>query len=108
MLFNVSYRNSQNVTLQLNVSASSISNVILYCDSNNISPLNLTVVNSVEIVLNSPSSQDMYQVSLTNESGDQSFYFVYDTWNNLLTWISSQSGKSVQSLNKQNRPFVIA
>jgi len=108
MLFNLSYKNSQNLTVSLLVSASSISNVIVYCDANQINPLNIGVSSGFDLILNEPSSQTSYSVSLKGQSENNSNYVVYDTWSNLISWINSQTGKTLQNIVVLNRGFVTA
>ena len=106
MLFNVSYK-QQNETKQLLVSGASMSNVLVYCDANNLTPLTLSVV-TPDILINQPSLEYSYTVNLIDQSDNQSSTIIYDTYNNVISWISSQTGKTVLSLTKQTRGFVQA
>lgn len=106
MLYVTSYRD-QNLSKQLLISGSNISNVILYCDANNINPQSLSILPN-EVILNNPSLEKCYSVTLQDQSENISTYQVYDTFANTISWINTQTGKTVKNISEQNRPFVIA
>jgi hypothetical protein len=106
MLFNISYR-QQDETKQLSVSGTSMSNVLVYCDANNITPITISNVNFA-VILNQTSLNYCYTVNLSDQNNEQSSTVIYDTFENVITWINSQTGKTTQSLNKIDRAFVTA
>lgn len=106
MLYSISYKD-QNLTKQLHISGANISNVIVYCDANNINPSILSIQNS-EVVLNNPSSEICYMVVLQDQSENKISYQVYDTFSGLVSWINTQTGKTVKNISEQIKPFVNA
>lgn len=106
MLYAISYKD-QNLTKQLLISGSNISNVILYCDANNIDIQSLSSLPN-QVILNNPSLEKCYSVTLQDQSENNSTYQVYDTYANTISWINTQTGKTVKNISEQNRPFVIA
>jgi hypothetical protein len=107
MLFNLSYKDSQNTLHLVNLSGSSMSAAILYCDSNNFIPQAISNFDT-EVILNEPSSQVCYSVILLNQSNLQQSYLIYDTLSNVNSWIANQTDKTLNSLSKQNRAFIQA
>ena len=56
---------------------------------------------------NNTSSSESYNVGLRdNVTSMLSAYIIYDTYDNVISWVNSQTGKSLQNLQYQNRPFV--
>jgi hypothetical protein len=59
------------------------------------------------LILNNPSSDECYSVSLKDTiTNSLSAYIVYDTYENVNTWIQSQADMSVQNIGYQKRTFV--
>ena len=64
-------------------------------------------VQNVILIPNDTSSSNSYAVTLKdNVTGTQVYYIIYDTYANVISWIQSQTGKTVQTLSYQNRQFV--
>ena len=56
---------------------------------------------------NNISSNESYNVNLKDNVTMVSLtYLIYDTYSNVISWVNSQSEKSLQNLSYQNRPFV--
>ena len=70
------------------------------------------VISSINIqnqnfIGNNTSSNESYNVSLKDDVTKQSSsYIIYDTYANVISWVNSQTGKILQNLQYQNRPFV--
>jgi phenylacetate-coenzyme A ligase PaaK-like adenylate-forming protein len=65
------------------------------------------VLQSQNLILNNISSDESYYVSLKdNVTNSISNYIVYDTFQNLDTWIESLTSQSVMNITYQKRPFV--
>ena len=70
------------------------------------------VISSVNIqnqifIGNNTSSSESYNVNLKDDvTSMSSSYIIYDTYANVISWVNSQTGKSLQNLQYQNRPFV--
>jgi len=108
MLFTLSYKNSSNEQSTINLSGSNMSAAILYCDANNLTPIQVGLQN-VDLLLNNPSSNNCYLVSLKDSVTEASSgIIIYDTFSNIESWINSQSNKVVTSISLQNRAFVQA
>ena len=106
MVYTISYR-EQNLFKQLLISGTNISSVIVYCDANNITPQSINQL-PVDVILNNPSLQKSYSVTLQDQSENQLGYQIYDTFENTISWINSQTGKTVKNISEQNKPFVNA
>ena len=108
MLFTLSYKNSSNEQSTINLSGSNMSAAILYCDANNLTPIQVGLQN-VDLLLNNPSSNNCYLVSLKDSVTEASSgIIIYDTFSNIESWINSQSNKVVTNISLQNRAFVQA
>ena len=56
---------------------------------------------------NNTSSSESYNVGLKDDvTSISSSYIIYDTYVNVVSWVNSQTGKSLQNLQYQNIPFV--
>jgi len=70
------------------------------------------VISSINIqnqifIGNNISSNESYNVNLKDNVTMVSLtYLIYDTYSNVISWVNSQSEKSLQNLSYQNRPFV--
>ena len=70
------------------------------------------VISSINIqnqnfIGNNTSSSESYNLSLKDDvTSAISSYIIYDTYANVISWVNSQTGKSLQNLQYQNRPFV--
>jgi hypothetical protein len=70
------------------------------------------VISSINIqnqnfIGNNTSSDESYNVSLKDDVTSALLtYIIYDTYSNVISWVNSQTGKSLQNLSYQKRPFV--
>jgi hypothetical protein len=70
------------------------------------------VISSINIqnqnfIGNNTSSDESYNISLKdNVTSALLTYIIYDTYSNVISWVNSQTGKSLQNLSYQKRPFV--
>ena len=70
------------------------------------------VISSINIqkqtlIGNNTSSSESYNVNLKDDvTSMSSSFIIYDTYANVISWVNSQTGKSLQNLQYQNRPFV--
>ena len=70
------------------------------------------VISSINIqnqnfIGNNTSSSESYNVRLKDDvTSISSSYIIYDTYVNVVSWVNSQTGKSLQTLQYQNIPFV--
>ena len=109
MLFSLSYQNASNEQFVVNLSGSNMSSAILYCESNNFTPLQISYLLNQNLLLNNPSTTDCYNVGLKDiATGNSSSYLIYDTYSNINSWIQSQSNKEVSVISHQDRAFVQA
>jgi hypothetical protein len=109
MLFSLSYKNASNEQFTVNLSGSNMSSAILYCDSNNFTPYQISYLLNQNLLLNNPSTTECYSVGLKDTSTDNSTsYLIYDTFENVNNWIQSQSNKQVSVISLQDRAFIQA
>ena len=109
MLFSLSYKNASNEQFSVYLSGTNMSSAILYCDSNNFTPLQVSYQLNQNLLLNNPSSTECYTVGLKDTTtGNSLSYLIYDTYSNVNTWIQSQSNKEVSVISLQNRAFIQA
>ena len=109
MLFSLSYQNASNEQFAVNLSGSNMSSAILYCESNNFTPLQISYLKNADLLLNNPSTTACYSVGLKDiTTGNSSSYLIYDTYSNVNSWIQSQSNKEVSVISLQDRAFVQA
>ena len=106
MLFNVSYKNVADIQ-QFFISASSISNVLIYCDSQGIVPSSIVERNQ-DLIINEPTQNYCFNVNLQGSNNETSTHTIFDNYNNTISWINLQTGKTLQSLNRINKTFVVA
>ena len=70
------------------------------------------VISSINIqkqtfIGNNTSSSESYNVSLKDDVTSIILsYIIYDTYDNVISWVNSQTGKTLQNLQYQNRTFV--
>ena len=109
MLFSLSYKNASNEQFAVYLSGTNMSSVILYCDSNNFTPLQVSYQLNQNLLLNNPSSDECYSVGLKDiTTGNSSSYLIYDSFSNVNTWIQAQSNKEVSVISLQSRAFIQA
>ena len=105
MLFNCSLQSSGQGVFKL-VSASTWSNCASYLEGTEDVIGSITSVNQVFIGTN-VSSDESYNVSLKdNDSTTITNYIIYDTFSNVISWVNSQSGKTLRNIQYQLRPFI--
>lgn len=109
MLFSLSYKNAANEQFAVYLSGTNMSSAVLYCESNNFTPLQISYQLNQTLLLNNPSTTECYSVGLKDTStGNSLSYLIYDTYSNINTWIQSQSNKEVSVISLQNRAFIQA
>jgi hypothetical protein len=70
------------------------------------------VISSINIqnqnfIPNDTSSDESYNIGLKDDITNALMsYIIYDTYSNVISWVNSQTGKSLQNLTYQKRPFV--
>lgn len=108
MLFNLVYKNNSNVSFYITLSGANMSSVIVYCDANDFTPLQILAQN-YNLILNDPSLTSCFLVTMKdNSTGNSSSTMIYDTYTNVNSWIESQTNKVVLNMALLNRPFVQA
>lgn len=103
MLFNVIFSEPNE---QLLISGNSWSSCLAYCEGTgkNIGSISTT---SNAVIVNNPSSTICFVVTLKDDTnGEVSAFQIFDTYQNVINWVNTQVGKSLQTLNKQNKQFV--
>jgi hypothetical protein len=106
MLINVFYKESS-VPKQLLISGASMASALVYCDANNIIPTSLNeIVNS--LMPNNTSLNYNFNVTLKDQSENVSNQIIFDTFDNVISWVNSQSGKYLVNLTRNNQSFVTA
>jgi len=107
MLFSVSYKNNQNEQGMFILSANTWDEVLVYCSTQSYSPENI-MISTWNLIVSGPLTQ-AYSFSLKdNTTGTLESYLMYDTYDNVILWISNQSNKTVQNMTIQQKPLVVA
>jgi hypothetical protein len=105
MLFNCQVQSSGASSSKL-ISGNTWGECVAYLEGTGANILSINVSNQTFIGTN-VSSEDAYNVSLKDETtSTTSNYIIYDTYSNVISWVNSQSGKSLQNLQYQKRAFV--
>jgi hypothetical protein len=105
MLFNCSLQSSGEGVFKL-VSASTWSNCASYLEGTGDVINSISVANQNFIGTN-VSSGESYNLSLKDNDGvTVTNYIIYDTFSNVISWVNSQSGKTLRNIQYQLRPFV--
>ena len=105
MLFNVNLGSGPSFETLL-ISGSSWSNCLSYCEGTG-KQIQSIQLSDAQVVLDNISLGYCYLVIMRNNSTSLiASNLIYDTFENVLVWISSQSGFTFQSMSKQNRAFV--
>ena len=105
MLFNCSIQISGIGSNKL-VSGNTWSSCASYLEGTGDVISSINAQNQIFIGVNT-SSNESYNVSLKDDvTSVMSSYIIYDTYANVISWVNSQTGKSLQNLQYQNRQFV--
>ena len=84
-----------------------MASALVYCDANNIIPTSLNeIVNS--LMPNNTSLNYNFNVTLKDQSENVSNQIIFDTFDNVISWVNSQSGKYLVNLIRNNQSFVTA
>ena len=84
-----------------------MASALVYCDANNIIPTSLNeIVNS--LMPNNTSLNYNFNVTLKDQSENVSNQIIFDTFDNVISWVNSQSGKYLVNLTRNNQSFVTA
>jgi hypothetical protein len=104
MLFNCATKSSGVGSLQL-ISASTWSNCASYLEGTGDEISSINIQNQT-FIGNNTSSDESYNVTLKDDSTSLSqSYIIYDSYTNVISWVNSQTGKSLQGLQYQKRTF---
>lgn len=105
MLFNVNFKNGNSFE-NYAISGTSWSECIAYCEGTG-KPIQSISLYNTTLILNDTQSTDCYYVSLSNTLTNlTTFYLIFDTYQNTLTWIESQSDSSLTALTYQKRTYI--
>jgi len=105
MLFNCSLQISGVNSFKL-ISGTTWTSCAAYLEGTGDSITSINIQNQ-NFIGNDTSSSESYNVSLKDDvTSTNSGYIIYDTYANVISWVNSQTGKSLQNLQYQNRPFV--
>jgi hypothetical protein len=105
MLFNCALKIS-GINLNKLISGNTWSSCAAYLEGTGdvISSINIQNQNFIG---NNTSSSESYNVGLKDDvTNISSSYIIYDTYDNVISWVNSQTGKRLQNLQYQNIPFV--
>jgi len=107
MLFNLTLINTDNSLDVLLVSASTWSNLFSYAEGTGKNINSMGEITLSNLMLNNTSLFYSYNVNLTNTVTKlNSYYIIYDTFDNVITWVNQQSDVYINGLNYQKRQFV--
>ena len=104
MIFIINYKDQSSTLL----SATTWSDATAYAEGTGKEIQLINQPNNATLVLNSPISNNCYQVGLKdNETGASTNYFVFDEdYQSLNTWIELQTNKEVTQLYVQQKNYV--
>jgi hypothetical protein len=106
MLFNVNFKSNTTIDTYT-ISGDSWSQCVAYCEGTGKEIQTISIYNA-ELILNDSEIKDSYYVSLSNNVTEiNKFYLIFDTYQNTLTWIESQSDSSLTSLSYQKRTYIL-
>ncbi len=107
MLFNLMLNNQDGIGSMYSVSASTWTQCLNYAESTGKEIVQMAKESNIELILNQPNLSDSFSVFLYDEVNNNNFsYIIFDTKENVLTWVSNQSGKKLQSLQYVQREFI--
>jgi hypothetical protein len=99
MIFIITYKDRSSTLL----SATTWSDAAAYAEGTDKDILSINQPSNITLVLNSPQSNNCYQLTLKNAET----YFVFEEdFQSLNTWIESQSTTEVSQLYQQQRNYV--
>jgi hypothetical protein len=105
MLFSCSLQISGVNSIKL-ISGNTWSSCAAYLEGTGDSISSINIQNQ-NFIGNNTSSSESYNVGLKDDvTSITSSYIIYDTYANVISWVNSQTEKSLQNLQYQNRPFV--
>lgn len=108
MLFNVLISLSANPrTEMILISGNSLLNCVQYLENNQKKVTNITESKEV-LILNDSGATHCYLVNLRDVDTNTVFsYTIFDTFNNISSWINSQEDKYPLTISRQNKTFII-
>jgi len=105
MLFNVSFKNGNSLE-NYAISGNSWSQCLAYCEGTGKEIQSILLYNTT-LIVNDSQTTDSYFIALSNNLTEISkTYLIFDTYQNILTWIESQSDSSLTSLSYQKRTYI--
>lgn len=106
MLFNVNTGNPGNPGESFLVSGSSWSACVAYFEGLGKNLVSITT--QIEsLILNQTGTTIYYAVVLKdNDTNSSQTFIIYDTFDNVILWINSQTDKTLTSIQKTNKQFV--
>ena len=105
MLFSCSLQSS-GTNLNKLISGNTWSSCAAYLEGTGDAISSINIQNQI-FIGNNTSSSESYNVSLKDDVTSVILsYIIYDTYDNVISWVNSQTGKSLQNLQYQNIPFV--
>ncbi len=104
MIFIINYKDQSSTLL----SATTWSNAAAYAEGTGKEIQSINEPNNQTLVLNSPLSNNFYQLTLKNKTtGANSNYFVFeDDYQSLNTWLESQTNSELVNLYNSQRNYV--
>jgi hypothetical protein len=104
MIFIITYKDQSSTLL----SATTWSDAAAYAEGTDKDILSINQPSNMTLVLNSPQSNNCYQLTLKNKStGSGINYFVFEQdYQSLNTWIESQANVEVSQLFQQQKNYV--
>jgi hypothetical protein len=91
------------------INANSWSSCLAYCEGTGFDITFISQISSnTTVVLNNPTSQNCYNVTLKSNSSSTGFnYFVFDTdFNSLETWLAEQTDTTVVGIQLSQKSYV--
>ena len=105
MLFNCSLQNG-GIGISRVVSGNTWGDVASYCEGTGMVIQSINIMQQ-NLIVNDGASTTAYQLSLKDDVTNLvSVYFIFDTYQNVMSWVSSQTGKTLQALSTQKTSFV--
>ena len=105
MLFNVNFKNGNSFE-NYAISGDSWSQCLAYCEGTGKDIQSISLY-TVTLIVNDSQTTNSYYISLTNNlTNITTFYLIFDTYQNILTWIESQSDSSLTALTYQKRTYI--
>ncbi len=105
MLFNASTISGNTTPQQYIISANSWSECSSYLEGTGKQINSISQFNQI-LILNDVNSDSYYVTLKTDATELVSNYLIFDTYSNVIDWINSQSGKSLNNLVYQLKTFI--